>query len=115
MPTIRPLTPLSGSMVGSPFAAILSDRFGRRKAMFAGGFVIILGMIVAATGKTVGQLVAGRFILGLGIAIVTVAAPAYSIEIAPPHWRGRCTGKFLSRPDPDLHPKIEISRLIPCL
>ena len=25
---------------------------------------------------------------------MTVAAPAYSIEIAPPHWRGRCTGFY---------------------
>ncbi|WVR07897.1 hypothetical protein IAU60_004940 [Kwoniella sp. DSM 27419] len=83
-----------GAMVGAPFAAILSDRYGRRKGMFAGGSVIILGMIIAATAKTVGQLVAARFVLGFGIAIMTVAAPAYSIEIAPPHWRGRCTGFY---------------------
>lgn len=80
-------------MVGAPFAAVLSDRYGRRKGMFAGAWVIILGMVVAATGKHVGQLIAGRFILGFGIAIMTVAAPAYSMEIAPPHWRGRCTGR----------------------
>ncbi|ORY28829.1 lactose permease [Naematelia encephala] len=83
-----------GSMVGAPFAAVLSDRFGRRKAMFSGGVVIILGMVIASTSKTVAQLVVGRFVLGCGISIMTVAAPAYSIEIAPPHWRGRCTGFY---------------------
>lgn len=62
--------------------------------MFAGGVVIIVGMIVAASAKHVAQLVVGRFILGFGISIMTVAAPAYSIEIAPPHWRGRCTGFY---------------------
>ena len=62
--------------------------------MFCGGVVIILGMIISVTGKKVGQLIAGRFVLGFGIAIMTVAAPAYSIEIAPPHWRGRCTGFY---------------------
>jgi len=83
-----------GSMVGAPFAAVLSDRFGRRKGMFCGGATIILGMIVAATSKAQGQLIAGRFILGLGISIMTVAAPAYAMEIAPPHWRGRATGFY---------------------
>ena len=30
----------------------------------------------------------------MGIAVMTVAAPAYAIEVAPPHWRGRCTGIY---------------------
>ncbi|WVW87123.1 hypothetical protein I302_109180 [Kwoniella bestiolae CBS 10118] len=83
-----------GAMVGAPFAAILSDRLGRRKAMVCGSITIITGMIIAATSKHVAQFVVARFILGFGIAIMTVAAPAYSIEIAPPHWRGRCTGFY---------------------
>lgn len=81
-------------MVGAPIAAIISDTFGRRKAMAAGAVVIITGMIVISTAMNLPQFVVGRFILGLGIAVMTVAAPAYSIEIAPPHWRGRCTGFY---------------------
>lgn len=61
--------------------------------MFAGATVIIVGAIVAATSHHYAQLVVSRFILGFGIAIMTVAAPAYS-EIAPPHWRGRATGFY---------------------
>lgn len=61
--------------------------------MFIGGAVIILGMIIISTSMTVAQFVVGRFVLGAGISVMTVAAPAYSIEIAPPHWRGRCTGE----------------------
>lgn len=64
---------LSGAMVGAPFAAVLSDRYGRRKGMFAGSVVIIIGMVIAATAKGVPQLVVGRFVLGLGISIMTVA------------------------------------------
>lgn len=81
-------------MVGSPFAAIVSDRLGRRKAMFTGGWVIIVGMIIASTANALAQFIVGRFILGVGISIMTVAAPAYAVEIAPPHWRGRCTGFY---------------------
>ncbi|CAK7199150.1 hypothetical protein SEUCBS139899_001822 [Sporothrix eucalyptigena] len=83
-----------GAMVASPFAAILSDRKGRRWAMFAGGWIIIIGMIIVATANTLAQFVVGRFVLGMGISVMTVAAPAYATEIAPPHWRGRCTGFY---------------------
>ncbi len=81
-------------MVASPFAAILSDRYGRRLAMFTGGWIIIVGMIIASTASTLAQFIVGRFVLGMGIAVMTVAAPAYAVEISPPHWRGRCTGFY---------------------
>lgn len=61
--------------------------------MFIGAWVIIVGAIIACTSSTIAQLTVARFILGSGISIMTVAAPAYAIEIAPAHWRGRCTGK----------------------
>lgn len=93
-----------GAMVSTPFAAVLSDRYGRRRAMFTGAWVIILGMVIQATSKTVPQVsssiplspqfVVGRFVLGFGIQIMTVAAPAYSMEVAPPQWRGRATGLY---------------------
>ena len=51
-------------MVGAPFAAILADRYGRRKAMFCGGVVIILGMIIVATSSKLAQFIVGRFVLG---------------------------------------------------
>ncbi|TLD33777.1 hypothetical protein PspLS_00039 [Pyricularia sp. CBS 133598] len=83
-----------GSITGAPFAAVLTDKYGRRKGMFCGGVVIILGMIVISTSRTVAQFVVGRYILGFGISIMTIAAPAYAVEIAPPHWRGRATGLY---------------------
>ena len=61
--------------------------------MFCGAWVIILGSVIAASSNKMAQLVVGRFILGAGIQIMTVAAPAYAVEISPPHWRGRCVGK----------------------
>jgi sugar porter (SP) family MFS transporter len=62
--------------------------------MFTGGIIIIIGMIIISTSMHLPQIVVGRFILGFGIAVMTVCAPAYAIEIAPPHWRGRCTGFY---------------------
>lgn len=62
--------------------------------MFSGASLIIVGSIIGATASTVAQLTVGRFILGAGIQFMTVAAPAYTIEITPPHWRGRAVGFY---------------------
>ncbi|OQE30897.1 hypothetical protein PENFLA_c002G04213 [Penicillium flavigenum] len=83
-----------GSIVCTPISAIISDRLGRRKCMFIGGWVIIIGSIVITTAMTLPQFVVGRFILGLGIQIMVVSAPAYAVEISPPHWRGRAVGFY---------------------
>ncbi|KAI1175882.1 putative MFS lactose permease [Nemania sp. FL0916] len=83
-----------GTIVGAPFAAVVSDKLGRRKTMFVGGIIIIIGTAIIASSSTIAQFVVGRFILGLGIATMTVSAPAYAIEISPPHWRGRATGFY---------------------
>ncbi|KAL4816214.1 general substrate transporter [Aspergillus spinulosporus] len=83
-----------GSMVATPFSAVISDNLGRRKCMFAGGWVIIIGSIVIATANTLAHFIVGRFILGFGIQIMVVSAPAYAAEISPPHWRGRAVGFY---------------------
>jgi Sugar (and other) transporter len=98
----------SGSIVTSPVGAIISDKYGRKIGMFCGAWVIILGAVIAATSSKMAQLVVGRFILGAGIQMMTVAAPAYAIEIAPPHWRGRCAGKT-----PDCFPCIIFCHFVP--
>ncbi|KZO91381.1 general substrate transporter [Calocera viscosa TUFC12733] len=83
-----------GSMIGAFSAGPIADRFGRRVGMFVGGVVIITGMALTASAPSINQLVGGRFVLGWGISIMTVAAPAYCVEIAPPHWRGKMVGTY---------------------
>ncbi|KAF3398210.1 Lactose permease [Penicillium rolfsii] len=83
-----------GSIVATPFSAVISDRLGRRKCMFCGAWIIIIGSIIIASGMTLAQFVVGRFILGVGIQVMVVSAPAYAVEIAPPHWRGRAVGFY---------------------
>ncbi|KAL4879124.1 general substrate transporter [Aspergillus karnatakaensis] len=83
-----------GSILTTPFAAAVSDRWGRRMGMVCGAIGIIIGSIIAASSYSLAQVTVGRFVLGSGIQFMTVAAPAYSMEIAPPQWRGRCTGFY---------------------
>jgi MFS family permease len=84
----------SGSIAAFPFAPYVSDKFGRRVGMFTGAIIIIVGAILTSTANTVAQFIVGRFVLGAGIMFMTVAAPAYAVEIAPPHWRGRAVGFY---------------------
>lgn len=62
--------------------------------MVWGCFGIIIGSIITASSFSMAQITVGRFILGAGIQFMTVAAPAYSMEVAPPQWRGRFTGFY---------------------
>lgn len=43
-------------MVAAPFAAVISDRYGRRKGMFTGALIIIIGSVIATTAKHVAQV-----------------------------------------------------------
>ena len=70
------------------------DHFGRRVGMFMGGLIICIGTAVIATSAHVNQFIAGRFILGFGGAFMNSAGPSYTIEIAPPQWRGKFTAFY---------------------
>ncbi|KAH8694299.1 putative MFS lactose permease [Talaromyces proteolyticus] len=83
-----------GSMVAAPLSAVVSDKLGRRKCMFVGAWVIIIGSILVASSHSLAQFVVGRWVLGVGIQVMIVSAPAYAVEIAPPHWRGRAVGFY---------------------
>ncbi|KAJ7095464.1 general substrate transporter [Mycena crocata] len=84
--------------MGSCFAVLLSgpvsDRFGRRGGMAAGGFFCIIGGIVVTVAQDVRYLKGGRFLLGVSTALLAVAMPMYIVEMSPPQWRGRLTGIF---------------------
>lgn len=83
-----------GNMVGSFVGGPVTDRWGRRFGMCFGAVCIIIGTVISVSAHSRGQFIAGRFILGFGIAPVTTACPSYCVEIAPPAWRGRATGFY---------------------
>ncbi|THC88654.1 hypothetical protein EYZ11_011899 [Aspergillus tanneri] len=67
---------------------------GRRVGMALGAIFIIIGTIVQATCHNLGGFMAGRFILGFGVATSATAGPAYVSEIAHPAYRGAMTGLY---------------------
>ncbi|KAH8656823.1 putative sugar transporter [Ilyonectria robusta] len=83
-----------GQILGCLFSAPAADILGRRFGMCCGSTVIVVGTIIQATTSTIGGFMGGRLLVGLGVTIVTTAAPVYLIEMAYPSWRGIGGGLF---------------------
>jgi len=79
---------LIGALVGSYFAGIIADYFGRRKAILLTALIFILGIWMSMSAETFWILLSGRGVTGLAVGIISVAAPLYLSEIAPSHFRG---------------------------
>ena len=62
--------------------------------MFIGSLVVVIGAIIQATCHNLGGFMAGRFILGVGVAIASSAGPAYVSEMAHPTFRGGMTAVY---------------------
>lgn len=57
-----------------------SDRVGRRIWVMAGAAVQIIGTIISASSYSVGQLIAGRVLIGVGNGFVVSTGPVYVAE-----------------------------------
>src|ERR1700674_365587 len=85
---------LVGTIVGSMFAGIPGDKFGRRDSLRVLAILYVVSALGCALAWNWPALVFFRFIGGLGIGGSSVLGPMYIAEIAPPEWRGRLVGSF---------------------
>lgn len=85
---------LGGSMLSSPVAGFLADRFGRKRMMIFSGlmFVVSVGLIV--TSASFAELFVGRILQGMSGGIIAVVVPLYLVETLRADFRGRGTGVF---------------------
>lgn len=83
-----------GSLPGAIVAFILCERIGMLWTMRQACLLWIIGSIVFITSHTLGQVFAGRFIMGLGIGQYGVIAPVYLGEVAPRQIRGMIVGMY---------------------
>ncbi|KAF3803796.1 Lactose permease [Colletotrichum gloeosporioides] len=84
----------AGQICGSIFSAGVIDTFGRKYGMAVGSAFIIIGSVVQATSQTLSAFIGGRFIVGFGVPMCTIAAPTYIVEMAYPTWRGLAGGLY---------------------
>ncbi|MFC8722835.1 MFS transporter [Kitasatospora sp. NPDC057198] len=78
--------------VFAPFLGLLSDRFGRRRTLLAGGLLFVLSNAAAALSTDLALLVLSRALAGLAAAAAGPAIWAHIAETAPEAVRGRALG-----------------------
>ena len=62
-----------GQIAAFPFCGLLADGYGRRKCIFIGCLIVIIGTAVQTSCHTRSAFMGGRFILGFGAAIASVS------------------------------------------
>jgi len=85
---------LWGTVLGSLFAGIPGDRYGRRDSLRILAVLYLVSALGCAFAWGWSAVVLFRFVGGLGIGGSSVLGPMYIAEISPARWRGRLVGFF---------------------
>ena len=80
---------LWGTVVGSVFGGIPTQKYGRKKVLLWIGLLFSVSALGSALAQDPYTFSFFRFIGGLGIGVSSVAAPTYISEISTPKTRGR--------------------------
>jgi MFS family permease len=75
-------------VLGALISIFFVEELGRTKSIQLGACVMMLGAILMASSYSVGQLIAGRLVCGLGLGVNTSAIPAWHSECSPKRKRG---------------------------
>lgn len=85
-----------GGAALSPFAGFLSDWRGRRECVFWSALITLIGGVIQGSAQNIGMFIAGRCIVGGGMATAQTAAPTLVAETAPVKYRGFALGMYYS-------------------
>jgi MFS transporter, SP family, arabinose:H+ symporter len=83
-----------GTILGSMFAGIPGERWGRRGGLRMTAVLYLVSAVGCAFAFGWSSFVAVRFLGGVGIGASSVLGPMYIAEISPPKLRGRLVGIF---------------------
>lgn len=79
---------LAGAAAGSLAGSVLADALGRTRAFAVDAVPLIAGAVLSATAAAPAAMLAGRFLVGLGIGLSSALVPLYITEVAPASQRG---------------------------
>lgn len=77
-----------GGFLGALFATLLGDWLGRRRVIFIGSAVVIIGAALMSSSYSLGQLIASRLIQGAGTGAITATVPVWQSELSGSAHRG---------------------------
>ncbi|KAG7908123.1 hypothetical protein KL906_003540 [Ogataea polymorpha] len=78
-----------GCLFGALSTMGYGDKIGRRKCIFIGCAIMIVGAVLQCSAFTVGHLIVGRIVTGVGNGINTSTIPMWQAECSRPEGRGR--------------------------
>lgn len=88
----------AGTFIGAISAGYFADKTGRKTTIFLGALVYTVGVVMQmATDSSVGLLIAGRFVAGLGVGFISAAVVMFLSEITPKRIRGKIIGCYQVR------------------
>jgi multidrug resistance protein len=70
-------------------SGILVSRIGKRKTFLTGIFIVTLGALFCGLARSIYELIASRFLYGIGTAMFIVSANVIIADIAPTNERGK--------------------------
>jgi sugar porter (SP) family MFS transporter len=85
---------LWGTLVGSIFGGVPTDKYGRKKVMLWVGVFFSVSAVGTALAQDPYVFSLFRFLGGIGIGVSSVVAPAYVSEISTPATRGRLVAMY---------------------
>ncbi|KAK9452689.1 general substrate transporter [Dipodascopsis uninucleata] len=77
-----------GCMMGALTCTFVGDKFGRRKIIFAGSIIIMVGAALQASAFSLAQMAVARVVTGCGTGFITATVPMWQSECAKPEHRG---------------------------
>ncbi|GAB7365035.1 hypothetical protein MBLNU230_g5816t1 [Neophaeotheca triangularis] len=78
-----------GAFVASLTVGRVGDIIGRRKTIFYGAVVFVIGGACQTFATGMPMMLLGRIVAGLGVGALSTIVPVYQSEISPPHNRGK--------------------------
>ena len=80
----------------APFIGRLADRLGLRRVIVGAAWTLTLATVLAATSRTLHQLIFWRFVQGVATPGIFASTVAYIHEVWPPSRAGRGTAFYMS-------------------
>jgi len=81
--------PHLGCFAGAVLTIFIGDILGRRKMIFLGSAIMVVGAILQTSAFSLAHLIVGRVITGLGNGMNTSTVPTWASETSKSHKRGK--------------------------